>query len=238
MFTLAIDTTGEWGGAALYRGERCLESIAAKGMANYSIILFEAVHALLTRQNLELPLVDLFAVANGPGSFTGIRVGLAAAQAWAMATGRPVRGVNMLDALVEMVQPSTPWAVSLLDARRGEFYARLYHRAQSATGPDAGAGFRHSGEGTALHPTQVAPFLAANVTDGEAVTLITRQHEAVASRLVPMLPSTNSWIVVEGPLFNAIVRLAQRAQASTLGPDPEELNACYIRRPDAELDWK
>lgn len=239
MFTLAVDTTGEWGGAALYRGERCLESVAVEGTANYSIILFQAVHALLTRQNLELPLVDLFAVSNGPGSFTGIRVGLAAAQAWAMATGRPARGVNVLDTLLEMAQPATPWAVSLLDARRGEFYARVYHRPQSAAASNIpAAAFSPIGEGAALQPAQVAPFLAARVPEGDALTLLSRGHEPTANCLAPLLPASINWVTVEGPLFPAIARLARRAQASGRPPSPEELNACYIRRSDAELNWK
>ena len=89
MLILAFDTTSEEGGVGIFRDTECLALVPNDGQANqYSITLFEMVEKALGRQP-ETPEIDLYAVANGPGSFTGIRVGLAAALAWGKAFDRP-----------------------------------------------------------------------------------------------------------------------------------------------------
>ena len=97
MLILAIDTTSEVGGAAIFRDHVCLARIANDGPANrYSVSLFsmvdQAIEEAKARHGVPvrgLADMGLIAVANGPGSFTGIRVGLAAAQGWAKAFGLP-----------------------------------------------------------------------------------------------------------------------------------------------------
>ena len=66
------------------------------------------VEQALAQAQLELREIELYAAANGPGSFTGIRVGLAAALAWGKAFDRPVRGVSVLEAMVNKASPSPP----------------------------------------------------------------------------------------------------------------------------------
>jgi tRNA threonylcarbamoyl adenosine modification protein YeaZ len=101
MLILAFDTTSEKGGVGIFRDAECLVSVPNEGPANrYSITLFEMVEQALARAHLELREIDLYAAANGPGSFTGIRVGLAAARAWGKAFNRRVRGVSVLEAMV------------------------------------------------------------------------------------------------------------------------------------------
>ena len=128
MLVLAFDTTSEHGGAAIYRDLECLACSRNQGSSNYSVTLFRMVEGLLAQSNLGLRDIELFAVATGPGSFTGIRVGVAAAQGWAQAFGRPVRGVSVLEAMVEEARPEAVWAASVLDARRGEFFVGLFRR--------------------------------------------------------------------------------------------------------------
>src|SRR5215831_13263731 len=131
MLMLAFNTTDEHGGAAIYRDTKCLAVAANTSSASYSITLFQMVDALLHQTQLSLRDIELFAVAHGPGSFTGIRVGVAAAQAWGTAFSRPVRGVSVLEAMVEEAQPETRLAVAILDARRREFFVSLFERADS-----------------------------------------------------------------------------------------------------------
>src|SRR2546429_3523592 len=128
MLVLAFDTTSEHGGAAIYRDLERLACARNLGSANYSVTLFQMVEGLLAQLNLGLRDIELFAVATGPGCFTGIRVGLAAAQGWAQACGRPVRGVSVLEAMVEEARPEAVWAAPVLDARRGEFFVGLFRR--------------------------------------------------------------------------------------------------------------
>src|SRR5579864_6353207 len=135
MLVLAIDTTSEHGGLAIYRDLDCLASIPNTGSTGYSVTLFQMFESALadagvklSRPPLSLRDIDLFAVANGPGSFTGIRTGVAATQGWATALGRPTKGVSILAAMANEGQPETRWAAAIMDARRGEFYLGLFRR--------------------------------------------------------------------------------------------------------------
>ena len=239
MLILAFDTTSEAGGAALYRDGECLARIASQGPTNrYSVALFQMVEQLVrevsARDGAALKSqadVELYAVANGPGSFTGIRVGLAAAQAWARAFGGPVSGVSVLDALVEAAQPAGRYAVPILNAYRGEFYLGGFRRA-------GGSAFVSAGEGLVLNPEALKDFLAQRLAEEGDVTCILRAHDQAAQSLRAGLPERLGWQSVTGTLLDAIARLGLRAAEEGNLPPPAELGAYYIRRLDAELNWK
>ena len=250
MLILAFDTTSEYGGAAVYRDDQCLVSRANDGPANlYSVTLFQMVDELLEAvrarnavPSLTLRNIELFGVANGPGSFTGIRVGLAAAQAWAKAFARPVRGVSVLEAMVEGAHPETEWAVPILDARRGEFFVSLYrHPWPEKHGGQAA--FEADGEGWVVKPNALGSFLAERLPAGTSVTLLTREHDRLAeglreSLLKSLAPTSVGWQTVPGFLVGAVARVALRSQRQGKLQDPAELDAYYIRRSDAELKWR
>src|SRR3989442_12097975 len=110
MLILAFDTTSEQGGAAIYSDQDCVAAEASQGPANsYSVTLFQMVGRLLRESKLALGEIDLFAVANGPGSFTGIRVGVAAAQGWGDALKRPGRGVSVFEGMGGQGRPEGCW---------------------------------------------------------------------------------------------------------------------------------
>jgi len=239
MLVLAFDTTSEVGGAALYRDDECLANVSSQGPTNrYSVALFQMVEQLVrdvsARHGAALKSqadIELYAVANGPGSFTGIRVGLAAAQAWARAFGRPARGVSVLEALVETAQPESRHAVPILNAYRGEFYLGDFRR----TG---GAAFVSAGEGLVLNPEALKNFLAQRLDDEGDVTCIVRAHDQAALGLRASLPERLRWQSVTGTLLDAIARLGLRALSEAAPQSPADLDAYYIRRLDAELNWK
>ena len=175
MIILAFDTTSEHGGVAIYRDLERLGEAENQGNANYSVTLFEMTDRLLARLNLTLRDIDLFAVATGPGSFTGIRVGVAAAQGWAQAFERPVRGISVLEAMVEAARRETDWAVPLLDARRAEFYAAVFRRSP-AEHPERLGDVRGAwGEAVALDTEGVAAA-GRNAADRHIVTCAAARH--------------------------------------------------------------
>jgi tRNA threonylcarbamoyladenosine biosynthesis protein TsaB len=239
MVILAVDTTSEHGGAALFRDQECL---AAEGseVAAYSITLFQLVdrlieearakHAVLTRG---LADIELYAVANGPGSFTGIRVGLAAAQAWAKAFGRPAFAVSILEAMVDEARPETDLAVPILDARRGEFYAGVFCRSAIE-----GDGFVPEGDGEVLKPAALAQFFDARLRLGTSITCLVREHDELATRVRESLPAAVHWQCISGTLLAAIARRALAAFRQGKTSPPADLDAYYIRRTDAELHLK
>jgi tRNA threonylcarbamoyl adenosine modification protein YeaZ len=194
--------------------------------------------------------MGLLAVATGPGSFTGIRVGLAAAQGWAKAFELPVRGVSILDALVEAAQLRTDWAASILDAHRGEFFVGLFYRAVRATlvvapGRPQGPPLQESqpfylpvDAGRLLKPEELEPFLANRLPEGVEATCVVRGHDRAALALPENLSSSLHWQAVTGTLVESVARLGLRDYRTGKQQVASDLDAYYIRRPDAEQYWK
>jgi tRNA threonylcarbamoyladenosine biosynthesis protein TsaB len=258
MLILAFDTTSEVGGVGIFRDQECLAQVANDGPANrYSVSLFSMVDRAVKEARVRhgvpargLADMDLIAVATGPGSFTGIRVGLAAALGWAKAFGLPIRGVSVLEALVEAAQVGTDCAVPILDARRGEFFVGLFHRAGGATFADAPGepqgptpqedrrSFVSAGDGWLLTPAELGPFLATRLPQTTAATCVVRRHDRAALALPESLPSSLLWRSVTGTLVESIACLGLREFRTAKPQAAGDLAAHYIRRPDAELSWK
>ena len=99
MVILALDTTTRAGSAALMRGAEVVAVQASDAARPQAERLPAELMALLDRYGLELPQIDLYAVATGPGSFTGLRIGIATMQGLALAQGKPLIGISAFDAL-------------------------------------------------------------------------------------------------------------------------------------------
>jgi tRNA threonylcarbamoyladenosine biosynthesis protein TsaB len=240
MLVLAIDTTSEHGGVVLYRDLDFLAGVHNAGSSGFSVSLFQMVDKALADGGTKLsgrpiPLRDvgLFAAANGPGSFTGIRTGLAAVQGWATALGKPVVGVSVLAAMAQEAQPQTGWAAAIMDARRNEFYLGLFRRDAAAGGnflcPD--------GEGMVLTRDEVGKFVEKQLSAGHAVTCIGRDHDDAAQALRTDLPESG-WRTVPGFLVGTIAQMGLEAERRGKLQSPAQLDALYIRRPDAEVNWQ
>ncbi len=244
MLVLALDTTSVKGGVGVYDGGKCLALEANTRPANiYSITLFEMAEQALKRAGIGLADIEVFAVANGPGSFTGIRVGVATMQAWATAFGRPLLGISVLEALVEEGCPETDWALPILDAHRGECYLGLYRRPSEPEPATLVHGrndrpFAQAGEGWVLKFEMLPEFLGEKLSPDVTATCLVREHDVAVLAQRTQLPATYEWREVPGLLVGAIARLARRAHKSGRIQSPGEVDACYIRRPDAELNWK
>jgi len=124
MRLLAIDTTSTAGGLALLKDGLLVEELSLAEPDGYSPVIFGAIEAALARCAWTLDSLDAFAAASGPGSFTGVRVGLAAVKGLAEALSRPAFAVSNLQAAASFGNAAirAPW----LDARRGEIYGGLF----------------------------------------------------------------------------------------------------------------
>src|SRR5579871_1801108 len=96
---LSIDTTHEFGSLALTSGGTLVEEVALHSPDGFAHVMFGEIDALLRRHGCTVGQAECFAAAVGPGSFTGVRVGIACIKGLAEATGRPVVGVSNLAAL-------------------------------------------------------------------------------------------------------------------------------------------
>ncbi len=239
MLILAFDTTSEKGGVGIFKSTECLAAVSNQGPANlYSIALFEMVQQALAQARLELREIGLYAVANGPGSFTGIRVGLAAARAWGKAFERPVRGVSVLAALVNKPRLKSDWAFPILDARRGEFFLGCFRRVPQETRDATEPHYESVDTGWVLRPEALRSFLEEQLASGASATCLVRAHDHAAQALGERLPPSLGWERIEGTLMDSIASIAQKEEQAGSPRSDSQLDAYYIRRPDAEVNWK
>jgi tRNA threonylcarbamoyladenosine biosynthesis protein TsaB len=124
VIILAIDVTTDSGGLALLRDGELFAERTLQSSTGYGQILFGALDEFLRSASVAIRDIDYFASASGPGTFTGIRVGLAAAKGMAEATGKGALGISNLRALAYYGTAVERTAV--LDARRGELYWATY----------------------------------------------------------------------------------------------------------------
>jgi tRNA threonylcarbamoyladenosine biosynthesis protein TsaB len=123
-YLLAIDTTGVTGSLALAEDGRLLEEVVVAAPDGFGHILFSQIDALLARHAVTLRQIACFAAAAGPGSFTGVRVGLTAVKGLAEAARRQVVAVSNLRAQAWF--GAAPLRAPWMDARRGEVYGAVY----------------------------------------------------------------------------------------------------------------
>jgi tRNA threonylcarbamoyladenosine biosynthesis protein TsaB len=132
---LAVDTTTPRGSVALVGDEGTLGEARVLASDGHSRWLLPAVDALLRGVGCAPAEVDAFAVTCGPGSFTGLRIGLSSVQGLALASGRPCVGVSALDVLALCAGGGETPLVAAMDAFRGETYLAAYDEAARPLGP-------------------------------------------------------------------------------------------------------
>jgi tRNA threonylcarbamoyladenosine biosynthesis protein TsaB len=123
---LAVDTTSPRASIALAGPSGLVAEERAVSEAGHSGWLLPAIAVLLERLGLEASEIGLFAVSCGPGSFTGLRVGLATVQGLALACGGRCLGVPTLDVLAHAIRGAAPTLVAVMDAFRGDVFAAVY----------------------------------------------------------------------------------------------------------------
>lgn len=132
MIVLAIDTCEARGGVAILTETATLQVVPRASTEEYSSWLLPAVQLALERAAIALGDVDLFAAASGPGSFTGVRIGLTTVKAWSEVFGKPIVAVSRLEAVGAQSESQSPYVASLIDAQRGQIFGALYKRAGNA----------------------------------------------------------------------------------------------------------
>ena len=221
MLVLALDTTTRAGSVAVVRDGAVLSEIVGDPASTHGARLPSDLVLALDNAAVAAAEIDLLAVAAGPGSFTGLRVGIATMQGLAMASGLSIVPVSVLDALAIAGTSGRAPVAAWMDAQRGEVFAALYDH----TGRDVTI------EATALPPLETierwrdrltAP-LPSFIGDG-------------AVRYAPMVrdafgPSIQ--ILDPPPLAPIIGRLACEHPDRAVAP--HAVVPIYIRRPDAEI---
>jgi tRNA threonylcarbamoyladenosine biosynthesis protein TsaB len=222
VLVLALDTTTRSGSVAVVRDGAVLAELIGDGARTHGERLPADLMAALETARVALDAIDLLAVAGGPGSFTGLRVGIAAMQGLAIALDLRIVPVSALDALAAAAadEPRTDFIAAWMDAQRGEVFASLY----DATGT------RVIEPASSLAP--LATLEAWGLRDAGIVRFIgdgaTRYEGVIRSHL-----GASAEIRSTPPLAGVIGRIA--ATFPERAVLPHAVVPIYVRRSDAEL---
>jgi tRNA threonylcarbamoyladenosine biosynthesis protein TsaB len=240
MVLLALDTTTPAGSVALWR-DGLVEEQPGDAARSHAERLPGDLAALLARHGLTTDDVDRYAVAAGPGSFTGLRVGIATVQGLALVGGRPVHAIGTLELLAhEAARGADAEAgvtiVSWMEAYRGEVFAARYRVVQAAPhGPD-GARVRGGAQLEALADPIVSPpepLARTWATDGMGGVFVIGDGVPRTRDLLAACFGADAALREPGPLAGTLATLAAaRPDAATA---PHAVIPIYVRRPDAEL---
>lgn len=227
MLVLALDTTTRQGSVALARDGVALATYSGDGTITHAERLPGDLMRLLDAQALRLADVDLFAVASGPGSFTGLRIGIATMQGLAMAHGKSLVGISALDAIDNTVRsqlstlssPSSEVA-AWMEAGRGQVFSAVYRNGNVVETALVNTPAAILGEWT--REGRLPPIFAG---DGALAYRDSICSASPSAHVVDPVP----------PLAPGIARLAE-AHAREHGPTPPDaIRPTYVRRPDVEL---
>lgn len=125
MKVLGIDTSTLMTTCAVMENDNLLGEFSLSLDMSHSEALVPMIQQLMDNLKLKINDMDLIAVAIGPGSFTGLRIGLATAKSFAHVTGKPIIGVSSLETLA-MAHPFQETVVAMMDARRDRVFAGIY----------------------------------------------------------------------------------------------------------------
>jgi len=223
LLLLAIDTSGKNGSLAVAEvalgqsGVTIIELVPLAG-GTFSAQLIPQVSALLTKHSQSKNDITAFAAASGPGSFTGLRVGLAAIKALAEVLQRPIASVSLLEAIARSAKKDGR-VLAALDAGRGEVYVGDYEITRDNVGVRA--------------LTQSERLLNKNefLTEARGAFVVT--PDAGLSEFLQVAGTRSER--VSPPTSADIARIGWQHILHGQIVDPDQLEANYIRRSDAEL---
>jgi tRNA threonylcarbamoyladenosine biosynthesis protein TsaB len=220
VIILALDTTSEFGSLTLRANGQTIAEIGLHSAEGFAHLIFPAIAKLLSDAELGLEHIDCFAVASGPGSFTGVRIGLSAVKGLAEATGKPAVGVSNLRAMSSF--GNLAHRAVVLDARRGEVFAAIYNAQLEIVVPEAVLKFS-----TWLEHLDLPLYEFIWMPGGPF-------RAALEGTRFAEMPS----VEVPRNLAGSVAYCADIDGQSGKFLDPAALDANYVRRSDAELFWK
>jgi tRNA threonylcarbamoyladenosine biosynthesis protein TsaB len=255
MLILAVDTSTRMGSAALLRDSQVLAEISGYEETPYSTRLFRDITTLQEKANFNLDQVDVFAVAAGPGSFTGLRVGLTAVKAWSEVHGKPIAAISGLEAIAaefivgeaassgESPNGGAPevggtacaakprFIAPFLDGRRGQLFGAIYRRSS-----DDSLDLELVSDESVLSLDEFLEFVKGK--SPESVQLVSPTPDLIPAARIREILGDVSIVQVSAALASAIGRLGFERTRRGEVVDSIRLDANYVRRSDAERFWK
>jgi tRNA threonylcarbamoyladenosine biosynthesis protein TsaB len=228
MLALALDTTTPGGSCAVVRDGTVLVETEGDPAVSHAARLPGDLMRALEACRLTLRDVDVFAVATGPGSFTGLRVGIATMQGLAAAAGRPLAGVSAFDAMVRLVHTGALGSVSpgaqvatWVDAWRGEVYAARYEATEAIDAPSVEPPSRVLDRLASTHAGPIVFVGSGAQRCADAIRAALGVRAVLAEPVAPAVAA-------------AVGRLALEDAARGVAAPPDEIRPLYVRRVDDE----
>ncbi len=229
MLILSVDTSSKSGSLALLRDAHLLACVSDTSSEPYSSRLFRYLEAVLRQQGVTLPQIDLYAVSSGPGTFTGLRVGLTAVKGWAEVFGKPIAPVSSLEAVAAQAPSPQTLLAPVLDAHRGEVFGGLYE--------PCAHGLRRRADDVVMTAPEYLDLVQREAAGSPLVFL--SPHPAVVQPALEASPLRRSPVEEVSPVLAPLIgRLGLELARRGGTVDSLGLDAHYIRRSDAELLWK
>jgi tRNA threonylcarbamoyladenosine biosynthesis protein TsaB len=217
MRVLAVDTSSERGSVCVTDRGEVLGEVRLASSIQHSERLFRSIEFLFQYLPFRLEDIDIFAATRGPGSFTGLRVGIAAMEGFAAAHQKRTAGVTTLQALAWKARTCDALIAPMIDARRGDVYGAVYRRIRSKEPFDT---LIEEQAPVVLKPAQWLEGLSKR-------PFIFCGDGAIRNR---SLLETGGWKIHFMDLYLASI-IAELAATPNAGP----LAPVYIRKPDAEI---
>ncbi|MBK8165487.1 MAG: tRNA (adenosine(37)-N6)-threonylcarbamoyltransferase complex dimerization subunit type 1 TsaB [bacterium] len=237
MLTLALDTATRWGRFAVADADGVLAWRPLNVGGSYADALLPAIEAVLAEAGCRSDRLEAVAVTAGPGSFTGIRIGVATAKTLAWALGCRLYGVSTLAAMAASLladNPTAELAVPVLDARRGEVFAAAYRRGEiwgTALAAPAAASPDHWWS----RLIEITGDPDAVVYGGEGAGLLLGQGAALRPELRERgIPRLRAWTSAHPATARELALVVARGELEPV--DPFRLVPAYLRASDAELN--
>ncbi len=226
MYILGIETSTKSGSVAVIAENGVIAQYSLNLEVTHSERLMSTVDRVLVDTSLTMSQMDGFAVAIGPGSFTGLRIGVSTVKGLTLATGRPVAAVPTLRALAWNLPNAAHPVCPMLDARKNEVYAAL---------------FKYDGMNLLqISPEAVLPLpglrqyiSGKTVFTGEAAHIYRKELEKQFGDQVVFAP--RSAVL---PSAAAVAEIGLAMISNGMSADPDNLAPMYIRRPEAEVAWE
>jgi tRNA threonylcarbamoyladenosine biosynthesis protein TsaB len=226
MLILGIETSTKTGSVAVVSDTSVIAQYSLNIEVTHSERLMSTVDRVLKDTGLTIADLDGFAVAVGPGSFTGLRIGISTVKGLALATGKPIAAVSTLKALAWNLPFAGVPVCPMLDARKNEVYTALYRYEGAVlvqTMPDA-----------AIPLTALAGKIEGmTVFTGEAAHIYRSEIERQCGARALFAPS--SAIL---PSAAAVAEIGLEMIMNNRQVEPDSLTPIYIRRPEAEVAWE
>ncbi len=231
MLLVALDTCDSRGSVALLRDSAVLHVTVHETAEDYSSWLLPAVKEVLQVAGVSMEQVEAYAAASGPGSFTGLRVGLTTVKAWSEVYGRPIAAVSRLEAFASQAEEGAGAVAVFANAHREQIFGAFYRRREQK--------WERVEDEMVIAPAKFVEWVGERAGE-ERVSWVSPDPEHITQQ--------ENWgererrgervQVVSAVLAPVIGRIGYERVLENRLADAVTLDANYVRRSDAELLWK